>query len=218
MADGFRIVNPHEDTSLFTGIIRSDQKGLSIGRVQLTARGLIAPNDLTEQEFNRVGETILAIEGTIQLLIGDWANLNPGKWGDKWEEIAEKVGKSAKTIRNYAYVARQVEMSRRRDNLTFAHYAVVAPWEPDIQEQWLEMASLNDWSVAKMKKKIADAYPMDYRERPQPINFVGDLKELLQRYKSMETSEMRRADPDEVEGVIDLLETMIKELRDSLQT
>jgi N6-adenosine-specific RNA methylase IME4 len=42
--------------------------------------------------------------------------------------------------RNYKWVSAAVELSRRRDNLSFGHHQVVAPLNPEEQEYWLEEA------------------------------------------------------------------------------
>lgn len=42
------------------------------------------------------------------------------------------------TLRNVAWTAKQVELSRRRDNLTFSHHIEIAKFGPVEQEEWLD--------------------------------------------------------------------------------
>jgi len=56
------------------------------------------------------------------------------KWGGKYEEAVRETGYDEGTLRNSASVCRRVEMSRRRDKLSFAHHAEVAKLPAEEQE------------------------------------------------------------------------------------
>jgi hypothetical protein len=45
-------------------------------------------------------------------------------------------------------------MSRRRDNLTWSHHAVVAALDPDEQDRWLDMAAAERLSVADLRIEL----------------------------------------------------------------
>jgi hypothetical protein len=57
-------------------------------------------------------------------------------------ESAEKIGVEYQTCRNLAWVAGEVELSRRRDNLSFSHHAEIADLPPAKQDKWLARAAL----------------------------------------------------------------------------
>ena len=67
-------------------------------------------------------------------------------------------------LMNIAYTARQVEISRRRENLPFSHHAEVACLKPEQQEVVLAKAEAEEMSrqevraeVARVKRKQAPA-------------------------------------------------------------
>jgi hypothetical protein len=88
--------------------------------------------------------------------IGDAIIEADAAWGDTYT-LAERItGKPVKTLRNYVYVCRALDSSRRRD-LSFGHHAAVAGRNPDDQEKWLDEAEKKDWSVADLKREMSEA-------------------------------------------------------------
>src|SRR5690606_17166251 len=70
---------------------------------------------------------------------------------------------SEKSLREYAYVARSVEMSIRMDNLSFGHHQIVAGIKDPVtkkplkreQQKWLEKANTHGWSIKTLREAIA---------------------------------------------------------------
>jgi hypothetical protein len=60
---------------------------------------------------------------------------------------------------NYAWVAGKVEISLRKEILTYKHHEVVAPLPPPEQEAWLTKAIEEDWSVHELRAAIKAAKP-----------------------------------------------------------
>lgn len=58
------------------------------------------------------------------------------------------------TLRNYAWVARRFELSRRRNRLSFQHHAEVAALPPEDQDHWLDLAEGKGWSRNELRKNI----------------------------------------------------------------
>jgi hypothetical protein len=84
-------------------------------------------------------------EGSVQFWIGDWLNYGESKYGEKY---AQAVGpEQAETWKNYAWVARSVEMSLRKDILSYKHHEVVAPLNSAGQKDWLARTVQEGWSV-----------------------------------------------------------------------
>src|SRR6185437_16632391 len=66
----------------------------------------------------------------------------------------ESVGLDYQTLRNYAWVARQVELWRRREKLSFQHHAEVASLPPDQQDVWLDRAQTERWSRNQLRRHL----------------------------------------------------------------
>jgi hypothetical protein len=88
--------------------------------------------------------------------LGDWLIGGKEHLGKNlYDEAASATGLSKGTLYNIASVAREFPISRRREDLDFSHYAVVASvLGDDNQDRLLEYGSKNDLSVRDMQRRI----------------------------------------------------------------
>lgn len=121
-------------------------------RFKLTRKGLDAPQDVEESELDELGYRLAEISKTIGWWIGDWANKYPGEHGEKYTALADKFGLAEHTVKNKAWLSRSVEMSRRRDELSEGHHDAVASLDPDDQDDLLQQAVENGWSVKEIRQ------------------------------------------------------------------
>jgi len=119
----------------------AEQGRLDFEGFRLTPIGLVAHGRPTFEAWQRCGVFLRGVEGAVPFWLGDWINYGEITYAGKYDEALETIGLEYQTLRNYAYVARQIEMSRRRDNLTFSIHAEVAPLEREQQEHWLNRAA-----------------------------------------------------------------------------
>lgn len=119
---------------------------------------LILADDISKEEWRNIGSGLKLIEGSVQIWIGDWARFGEKKgfYTDTktYQEIAEITGYSPKTIKNFKYVADNVESSRRRDDITFAHLRELAPLTPEKQQEFGERITDEDLTVKELKNEI----------------------------------------------------------------
>jgi len=121
----------------------------------LTPCGIDFHGDLTFEEWEQIGEKLGDAERSMGLMIGDWINYAENKWGEKYNEAIACTGLEYRTLRNYAYVARKVQLSYRYDNLTFNHHYTVAKLkDPEEQKHWLNEAATHDLGVERLRKSI----------------------------------------------------------------
>lgn len=107
----------------------------------------------TMEQWAEIGNSIYRDAESLQWVLADWAAFGEKHWG-ALKEFCEGHGMNYGTLRNYAFIATNVEMSRRRDNLSFGHHQEVAPLQPEQQTHWLTKASVNHWSVAELRRRI----------------------------------------------------------------
>jgi hypothetical protein len=165
-------------------LVIAESGDMAVGGYTLTSRGLVAGEGATRNDWEQIGTLLLRLEGAIQLLIGDWLCEGEWKYNETYQEIATETGYEEKTLRNYRWVAAGVEMSLRRDNLSYTHYSVVAPLDDDQKADLLERASAEGWSVKQLKEAKAEllrptlsagggGIPFDFSEKKREIGKFG---------------------------------------------
>lgn len=152
------------------GLVPTGDGGFTYKRFQLTTTALVAPEDMSEAEWEDMGDKLLAMEGSIQWLLGDWLALSDNRtWGDTYQRLALKYDLEVDTLWHYALVCRAVKNWIRNPVLSFAHHRLVAGMkdkqtkEPltDEQQHWLNTAALNGWSVKQLREAIHPTAPPD---------------------------------------------------------
>jgi len=113
--------------------------------------------DIDVREWVQAGKRLGAMTRCSQWWLGDWVRYGTGRWGEKYKEAARISGYDIKTLRNIAYVAEQIEVSRRRDDLTWSHHAEVSSLEPDEQDRWLDLVASEKMSVSDLRIELRTA-------------------------------------------------------------
>jgi hypothetical protein len=157
-------------------IVRMEDGTLACEGVLLTRVGAVIPNDTQLETWGVVGDTLLRAEGVLQWWLGDWMVYGLEALHIDRDAFAAHVGKHIHTLENYAWVARSVPYSLRRESLTFGHHMLVAGFEREEDKSaWLDAAVEHRWSIAQMRKAmhpqdppaLSDELPTDrsYRKR-----------------------------------------------------
>lgn len=140
--------------------------------VDIRPNGLIIPSDITEEQFREVGACLATIQRGLQWMWGDW--LAFAEAGEKKKgltasklciedsalyELAETVsGLSYQTLRTAKSVCSRIQLFRRRNSLYFGHHAEVSTIEDEaIQDEWLDLAEKNNWSVSELRMAMRSA-------------------------------------------------------------
>ena len=86
------------------------------------------------------------------LWIGDWLNYGEPVYGEKYSQALEATGIPLATLENYAYVAGNLQSSRRREDVRFSVHceAVQLPTTKE-QDRWLKRAADGGWTVAEFR-------------------------------------------------------------------
>jgi hypothetical protein len=137
-----------------------DQAGAvpSLGRCgHATNCGLRLRPGLALDDWVCAGRTILKVSSASAWWVGDWLVYGERTYGTRYKAALDLTHLDYKTLRNYAWVARRVRMSRRRDGLSFQHHAEVAALPEPQQDLWLARAQTLHWSRNELRRQIASA-------------------------------------------------------------
>jgi N6-adenosine-specific RNA methylase IME4 len=132
---------------------------LQVGAFRLAKMGLVVRGKPSETEWEECGRVLRRIEGAVQFWIGDWVNYGERAYGEKYTDAQHVTGLDDGTLRNLAYVAGAIEISRRRDNVSFGAHQAVAALAPERQAAILDRAAEEHLTVSKVREIVrADAH------------------------------------------------------------
>lgn len=147
-----------------------------------TIPGLVPREDMDFDEWKQLvrrlkaeGKELLRRTTIWQFEVGDAVKLGESRYGNPARKFIEEEGFTYTAVRQYAWVARRIPLSRRRPNVPFAHHRLVATLPGSQQEEWLAKVEANALPVRALRKMIRSAGGL--RRRPRrfggPLNFRG---------------------------------------------
>lgn len=144
-----------------TGVSPSvGEQGSVEAKTRPSTTSLVAwsPNEnLDVRTWVKTGQRLGAMTRCSQWWLGDWVRYGNTRWGEKYKEASRITGYDVQSLRNMAYVAGRIDISRRRDNLTWSHHAEVTSLDPEKQDTWLEFAQKERMSVADLRIELRSA-------------------------------------------------------------
>lgn len=115
--------------------------------------------------------------------LGDWACHGERAYGELAAAAAE-IGIGYGYLRNLVTVAHKIELSRRRDNLSWDHHAAVASLPVETADELLARAAAEGWSRERM------------REEARTASELGQLKAQYEEVLAENARLRRKRDPD----------------------
>jgi hypothetical protein len=121
---------------------------------RVTPQGLQLAEGLPFEAWAGMGRKIIGLSNACAWCLGDWLIYGEQAYGQRYKLALETTALDYQTLRNYAWVARRYDVSRRRDTMSFQHHAEVASLpEPD-QELWLNRAERARWSRNELRRRV----------------------------------------------------------------
>jgi len=160
-------------------------------RVRFTARGLDLPPDLELEQAQAIthylAEAIIRTEiesGLLRLFLGNIINYSEAKFGDMYSQWLDSTGLAYGTLANAAWVARQVDPSRWREELSFTHHVVVAPLEPAEQSAWLQEAVDAQIGPNELRRQIQASKDIADGRNPEQAEIERALTRIANKMSS----------------------------------
>jgi hypothetical protein len=125
--------------------------------------GLRLPQRLTFEQWLKIGNQLASLTTSTAWCLGDWLVYGEKAFTGRYREAIAQTSLDYQTLRNYAWVAKQVPLSRRRDRLSFSHHAEVAALSEPEQDFWLRTAEELAWTRNRLRREVQESL----RERGQ---------------------------------------------------
>lgn len=130
---------------------------LGVDRIMVTPTGLVIPRAVTFEDWQETGRRLTALSASFAWCVGDWLVFGRSRYPNRYKHAVEAMGLDYQTLRNYAWVAGCVDVSRRRDGLSFQHHAEVAALTPQEQDEWLSRAAERKWTRNALRRAMRGA-------------------------------------------------------------
>ena len=150
-----------------SAIIESEIPTLSIpDAFKVTVTGLKIQGRPTFKVWDDFGVGMLKVHRAMPRIIGDWLRYGEWRYGEKFSQAAALTGYKPAYLRNVASVTARVEMSQRRDSLTFSHDQCVVTFAPEIQGAFFDLTEKYQLPSRDLKKVVSMAKDMSKKWTP----------------------------------------------------
>jgi hypothetical protein len=147
------------------------QNGCEHRKCRTAPSALQLGDSLPFEDWITVGQNLDRFMRASAWWLGDWLVYGERAYGQRYKAALSVTSLDYQTLRNYAWVARSVEASRRRDSLSFQHHAALAALPEPEQELWLQRAERYRWSRNELRRHLLAS------RRPSPTTADTDAPE-----------------------------------------
>ena len=135
-------------------LVRLEQAGA------LTPTGLtLTDPDLPIGKAEAIGMLLGRMHMSVRFAIGDWLLFIEHVYPSEWSQLAEILGLSVETRREYMRVSERVARSTRRPKLDWSQHRAVAALPPPEQKQWLRKAEQEQMSHHALRDALRNGQP-----------------------------------------------------------
>lgn len=149
---------------------------LSSNAIQFTRVGAVV-NGLSVDDWGIVMMQLKAIQQAFAWVVGDMlVYATAQRWGEIdaiYQQASEVLEVPAGTLQNWTSVARNIEISRRRENLSLSHHIEVRGLSPEWQTYLLEQAEVRKLSIQQLRQVVT------------LLNSGSDVAALLDQVQAM---------------------------------
>jgi hypothetical protein len=122
--------------------------------VEVSKTGLMFSAKTSLDSWEAIGQQILHVAASATWWMADWVAYGESAFKDRYVEAIRKTDLDYQTLRNYSWVTRRFEHSRRHEALSFGHHAEVAALGVPEQDYWLRKAEEHSWSRNHLRSEL----------------------------------------------------------------
>lgn len=137
------------------------------------------------EQYEQIVETLIIIGKSNPFHKGDMMRYGERTWGEYYAQAVDVWMLKYGSLANYASVCSRIDISRRREKLSFSHHSEVAYFEPKVQDAILNLAERKNLTVkqtreVKRRVKAALKRPLPPRVQLKFVDDDGDEQEWVE--------------------------------------
>jgi hypothetical protein len=122
---------------------------------RVTKTGLVITGDAPPfDEWSALVGRLYAVRSAGSWALGDALNFGESRYGEKYSQVLDAMHISYGTARNVASVAARIDLSRRRDGVSFWHHVEVAALDPVDADRLLDEAERHQWPREMLREEV----------------------------------------------------------------
>jgi site-specific DNA-methyltransferase (adenine-specific) len=121
--------------------------------ITATATGLTIRDDCPFEVWSGFVARLMETEKRTLWYLGDLANFGERRYGEMYSQALETTEYAYQTLRDAAWVAGRIELSRRRDNLGFSIHKEVAALDPADADELLDRYVAEGWTQKRLREE-----------------------------------------------------------------
>lgn len=172
---------------------------------EFTPRGLVVHGTPPIEEWLRRFADLRNAHDALLWCLGDMLNYGEAAYGEKYAQAIELTGYDPDYLRNVAYVARQVDLSLRSDDLRWSHHRVLAAKWITRQDKAriIDQAAKSGMTVQEVRQQVqALPYaPPPKRTNGTSVVMQGGNGQLVSTIPQVQESILPEVTPTSVEPV-----------------
>lgn len=122
--------------------------------IRETRTGLRFQDDTPIEVWSLLTVRLIVQHKRQEWAIADSINFGRRAYGEVYTQWVQQTGLAKQTLANIAWVGRQIESSRRREDVEFGVYREVAALEPRQQENVLDAAVAGGWNRFEVREAV----------------------------------------------------------------
>lgn len=154
--------------------------------VTVQSTGLAIKAGLPIEQWLEVGEQLKRVETGIQWWIGDWLNYGESEYGEKYSQALDATDYTYQGLSDIAYVCKNYEISRRRDNVSFSAHRELLSLDKNAQDEALEQEQLTVQHARQIARENKHLLSSEQTIRVEPVEYGENIY-----FNSGESSEVR---------------------------
>jgi hypothetical protein len=155
--------------------------------VGYNATCLTFKKNLSFEEWQTVGNTLIAIEGGKNWWVGDWINYGENRFGEKYAQALSSTDFSYGTLRQIASCCSRIPPKDRDPSVRFSMHQILARLEPTQRTPYLRKARDGRLTVSQAKREIEAEYPTGMPKRTLKVAFSDWLERYVKNTDILES-------------------------------
>src|SRR3990167_1831438 len=151
-------------------------KDILVSGFVLHKYGIEASGEPTFEQWLECGDFVKKVNSANHFWIGDWINYGEHKWGEIYSQALDETDFEYQTLRNDKWVANEIPLSWRQDNLRYSHALIIASLPQKEKEYWCNKLKDEKLTVDELKEQIKEKRK---KELPEPKTPVGKYQTII---------------------------------------